>query len=285
MNADGRVWILLLLALFSISCSRHVIRQSVREIDKPLFLPQKNWQAFLGMSLDLSMKDDLYQDAVERGYHLNKKTTLSPVIDLIWPSFHIGDKLEFYLPLILRAYLKKNVFVEDSIERINGTNIALECGISRIEYEDDRLRPSPCHLSLLIKKPIATRFWLESFSGLYIDELLFSSFKYNFDCHLNIPLTAGFQLTEQFSVKSSIVLNGLYRYYKTDPDDWGFYNWPFYRKGWEYSTKTYDLDIDIPLEFKYVFNPTWNITTRVGGYFYDNKNIYISGASWLTLTW
>jgi hypothetical protein len=276
------VWIkvLFIVVLFSLSCSRQVIRQSVREIDRPLFLPQKNFQTSIGMEFGRVMREKGYnKDTTWRYLGSEGETFNNLIFDIQWPSLHIGEKIEFYLPFILRAYLMKNVIVEDSIERINGTNIALVNGMSAIVFSGETFKLMNLHSSLFIKKPLSNSIWLESHSGFHFDLQLNSRIKHEFNCYLEIPVAFGFQLTDRFSAKSSIFLLGAYDYYETDP------NGENYSKGWHYSRTVYDLDIRVPLEFKYVFNHNWEITALGTGYVYSKKNIYISGASWLTLTW
>jgi hypothetical protein len=260
------------------SCSRQVIKQTVREIERPIFLPQHNWQFSSGLQINKPIRGEC---RVSRfAFYLVDQTDCSPILNIQWPSFHFGDNIEFKLPLTLRAYLKKNVVIEDSIERIGGTNIALVSGNTPLLFRVDNMLFSPSlYSTIMIKKPVSNRVWLESNPGLYFCFPYDFEIKYDHKWDLYIPFTAGYQLTDRFSTKLSIALNGSYAFIKSDP------NSIFYDKKWDNTYGVYDLDINVPLTFKYVFNKKLEMTAIVSGYFYDTKSIYFSGATWLSCTW
>jgi hypothetical protein len=90
--------IFLFVCLISISCSRQVIRQSVLEIDRPLFIPQKNWQASAGIELFRFVNGSEHDDTTGRAPYMKGEILWSPVLNLQWPSIHISDKVELNPP-------------------------------------------------------------------------------------------------------------------------------------------------------------------------------------------
>ena len=72
---------------------------------------------------------------------------------------------------------------------------------------------------------------------------------------------------------------GYYDYYALDPKE------SVYNRSWEYSRKTYDLDLSFPLQTRYVFNHHWEVSLLVEEMLYDRENNDLVGAAWFTFTW
>ena len=269
---------LLLLAILICSCSRHVIRQSISEIDRPLFLPSGNWQTSFGAIIDRRMSTGGNGHMYKSLFDIDDKTTWSSILDLQWPSIHFGDNIEYYAPTILRWYLRKNIAVSDSIQKISGANIALVNGLNSFSYSQlEKLRLSTMHY-VMMKGKIAATFWLESAPGFIFSFPANERIKYDFDVYLKMPITLGWQATEHLSAKGSVALLESYHYDAIDPKN-------EYEKAWERTTRIYDLDLQVPIELKYVFNYHWEISLDVNSIIDDDRNIYLESAVWSAFTW
>ncbi len=282
------------------SCSRQVIRQPVSEIDRPLFLPQKNWQVSFGGGaenmnyFEKYVRDDEWT-ANQILFHFEKNIWF-PVVDIKWPSLYIGNTVEFNVPATFRWYIVKNVEKVHGIERISGANVAAINEITGIYYNFYRGLTFYTRHAVTIKTVLSKRLWFSSCPAIYLLLPVHEPLQSQFEANLRMPFSIGCQITERWSCKGTATFLGFYNYYgpelirKRDqdnivPEQIDYYARESENRNWDYAIKQYNLDLKFPLQTSFVFSSQWEGTFLIQGNIYDKNNISITSALWFTVTW
>ena len=292
--SKSTVSLVLFLMVMLPVCSRQVIRQPVAEIDRPLFLPERNWQVSFGAGIERRIADQPqtnYDMADSRlPFTINGKTDFFPVFNLLWPSIPIGDKIEIYAPTTLRWYLVKNTEKIDDVERVTGVNSAMVNGISGFSYSGyDGFRMYTRH-TFPVKARLSARSWFSSNPGLYFVLPLRYPLVARYEAMLCVPFSIGYQISERWSCKGTFSLLEYYEYFNSAKyAEWiqkhQGDNYMYISHKWDYTSRIFDLDLKIPLQTTYVFSPHGEVTFLVEGNIYDKSNSGVASALWFTFTW
>lgn len=271
-------WLLPTCLLLLISCASHKVRPSLSEIDRPLFPPNNYWQTSTGIGIDREIRSNYYY-AYERNWliPIRKRTYLLPVISLQCPSYSLHPNVDFALPLMLRYHFAREIEVRDSIERISGVNIAFVNALTSWSYSPEHGTKIFAKHTVPVKVPLSYKTWFEAEPGIYYTLPWGNKFENHFSGNFDIPLSVGYQFSERWSCKGTLQLIGYYEHFQT-ADEENFDKWGA-------TWNSFDLDIHIPIETKYVFNRNCEMSFMVKSGFYDKNSIGVQSAVWCTLTW
>jgi len=266
------------------ACSRHVVRQSLSEVERPLVLPAGNWQVSLGAGVERIVESDPDSTYLYPGFSIDEKTQLIPGYDFSYPSLRIGEKVEYFIPAMFLVYLTKNVTTIDSIERITGINSAVVNGISGFAYSRIGGFMLSTNHALLLKSPLSQRTWLNSEPSIRFIFPPNKNIRYDFYTAFSVPVSYGYQLDNQWSCSGGISLFGGYRYRGYDHKDTYDADGEL-DAAWGYIQKTFDLNISIPLKTTWVFNYHWETSLQIEGILYDENNVNAHALLLFSYTW
>jgi hypothetical protein len=255
----------ILLILLAASCSRPVIRQPVAEIDRPLFLPPNNWQFSSGVGIARSVYPSYYNYKPELYWY--------PILDFQFPSFRIGNHVEYQIPAALRYYIIKNTAIVDSTECISGLNIALSSSLDGFSYGQYYGLRVPTSHRLLLKTPLSKLIWFQSGLAFLIDLPFGAWWANSHGWNLELPFILGFQPAKRVSLTAGALLHEEYWYFEWE------------NSGWNNVTREYDLNLIFPVTARYAFNRNWDLTVEGQCTIFDRQHFNFFGGLVGSFTW
>jgi len=185
-----------ILFILLLSCSNPKIHLPQQEIDRPYWLPPKNWEIGCGVGPYRYLFIN-YEDSSRKSW------MISPSIGL--PSVRITEKWDFDFSVLQpRYFIFRDISLADSIIKIVGPTVSIRGGLNGFGYNSINGFISTFELVLESKLPIVNKYWLEPRT---IIQYTFMSAHRDNGYYFKILLMNGIQISSSIYLKLAPTLS------------------------------------------------------------------------------